>query len=50
MFSMNVSINMVNGLNVAIFSFIEKIHLSSRLGMLSVYIYMMNFSVAFNIP
>lgn len=50
MISMNVFINMVHGANVAIFSFMEKLHVSSLGTMLTVYIYMMIFSAALNIP
>ncbi len=50
MISMNMYINIVQWTNVAIFSFMEKSYTSSAKSMLSVYIYMMIFSVVFNIP
>jgi hypothetical protein len=50
MISMNVSINIVQWTNVAIFSFMEKSDVSSAESMLRFYIYMMIFSVTLNIP
>jgi len=50
MFSMNVFIIIVHEIDVAMFSFIEKQCCSELRGMLTLYIYMMGFSIVFNIP